>query len=71
MKLHKFLILIFISTSIFLTGCEIKLVSHAVDADEYLKADNTPAEVYNKIDKGYFYNPFNFGHTEYGVSGGV
>jgi hypothetical protein len=29
-------------------------------------ADSTPAEVYEKSVKGLFYDPFNFGHTEYG-----
>jgi len=50
----------------FLTGCDIKLDSHAVDANEYLQADNTPAELYKKSNKGHFYNPFNFGNTDFG-----
>lgn len=66
MKIQKLLILILSLTAIFLTGCDIKLDSHAVDANKYLKADNTPAEVYEKSDKGQFYNPFNFGHTDFG-----
>ena len=50
----------------FLTGCNIKLSSHAVDPGEYLKADSTPAEVYQENAKGQFYNPFNFSHTDFG-----
>ena len=66
MKIQKLLILTLILTTIFLTGCNIKLSSHAVDPKEYLKADNTPAEIYQKNAKGQFYNPFNFSHTDFG-----
>lgn len=66
MKIQKLLILTLTLASIFLTGCNIILSSHAVDPDEYLKADNTPAEVYQKTAKGQFYNPFNFSHTDFG-----
>jgi len=66
MKIQKLLILILTITSIYLTGCNIKLDSHAVDPKEYLKADNTSAEVYQKNAKGQFYNPFNFSHTDFG-----
>ena len=66
MNIQKLLILTLILTSIVLTGCNIKLSSHAVDPKEYLNADNTPAEVYQKNAKGQFYNPFNFSHTDFG-----
>lgn len=66
MKIQKLLILTLTLTSIFLTGCNIKLASHAVDPEEYLKADNTSAKVYQKNTKGQFYNPFNFSHTDFG-----
>jgi hypothetical protein len=42
MKIHKFLKLTLILTSIFLTGCGIKLDSQAVDANEYLKDGFSP-----------------------------
>jgi hypothetical protein len=66
MKNQKLLIPILTLTAIFLTGCCIKLNSHAVDANKYLKAGNAPVEVYEKSDKGLFYNPFNFSHTDFG-----
>jgi len=66
MKIQKLLILTLTITSIFLAGCNIKLDSNAVDPKEYLKTDNTSAEVYQKGAKGQFYNPFNFSHTEFG-----
>ena len=66
MNIQKLLILTLTITSIFLTGCNIKIDSQAVNPKEYLKADNTPAEVYQKNTKGHFYNPFNFSHTDFG-----
>jgi len=66
MKIQKLLILTLTVTSIFLTGCNIKLDSSAVDPEEYLKADNTPADVYQENAEGCFYNPFNFSHTDFG-----
>jgi len=66
MKIQKLLILILAVISICLIGCNIKLASHAVNPEEYLKADNTPPEVYQKNAKGQFYNPFNFSHTDFG-----
>lgn len=66
MNIQKLLILTLTITSIFLTGCNIKIDSHAVNPKEYLKADNAPAKVYQKNTKGYFYNPFNFSHTDFG-----
>jgi len=66
MKIQKLLILILAVTSIFLIGCNIELASRAVNPEEYLKADNTPSEVYQKNAKGQFYNPFNFSHTDFG-----
>ena len=33
--------------------------------NKYLKADNTSAEVYEKRDKGQFYNPSNLGHADF------
>ncbi len=66
MKIQKLLILTLTITSIFLTGCNIKLDSNAVDPKEYLKTDNMSAEVYQRNANGLFYNPFNFSHTEFG-----
>ncbi len=66
MKTQRLLILLLISIIMFLTGCNIKLSSHAVDPKEYLKADHTPAIVYQKKATGLFYNPFNFSHTDFG-----
>jgi len=66
MKIQKLLILTLAVTSILLTGCNIKLASHAVDPEEYLKTDNTPAEVYKENTERQFYNPFNFNHTDFG-----
>ena len=61
MKIQKLL------TSILsISGFNIKLDSHAVDTKKYLKSVNTPTEVYKNSDKGQFYNPFNFGHTDFG-----
>jgi len=54
MKIQKLLILTLTITSIFLAGCNIKLDSNAVDPKEYLKTDNTSAEVYQKGAKGQF-----------------
>lgn len=61
MKIQKLLMSI-----LSLAGFEIKLDSHAVNADKYLRADITPANVYQKNGKGQFYNPFNFGHSDFG-----
>jgi hypothetical protein len=58
--------LLLLLTVIFYTGCGINLDPNAVDANKYLKAESTPAEVYEKSDKRHFLNPFNFGHTEFG-----
>jgi len=66
MNIQKILILTFTATSIIFSGCNIKIESHAIDPDEYLKADNTPDEVYQENTKGFFYNPFNFSHTDFG-----
>jgi hypothetical protein len=66
MNIQKLLILTLTITSIFLTGCNIKIESHAIDPDEYLKANNTPDEAYQENTKGFFYNPFNFSHTDFG-----
>ncbi len=51
---------------IFLAGFNVKLDSSVVDPEEYLRADNTSADVYKKNTKGQFYNPFNFNHTDFG-----
>lgn len=66
MKILKSLLLTLTLTFIFLTGCNIKLSSYAVDPEKYLNADNTSAGVYQKSAKGQFYNPFNFSHTDFG-----
>jgi len=66
MNSQKFVILALSVMSIIFSGCNIKLESHAIDPEEYLKADTTPAEMYQKNTKGHFYNPFNFSHTDFG-----
>jgi hypothetical protein len=63
---QKLLILFLYCSGIFLTACEIKLDSNIVDANDYLKADPIPVDVYEKGDNKQFLNPFNFDHTEYG-----
>jgi len=64
-KIHKFVIPTLFLVFICLSGCEIKLESHVVDANKYLEFDITPAEVYQNRVKGFFYNPFNFSHTDF------
>jgi len=66
MKILKLFVLTLAVIPIFLTGCNIKLTSHAVDPREYLKADNAPTQMYQENTEGYFYNPFNFSHTDFG-----
>ena len=63
MKTQKLLMLTLILSSIFFAGCNIRLSSHAVDPKEYLKADNTPAKVYQKNTKGHFYGSIRISQT--------
>lgn len=66
MNIPKSLLLIFNLTSRLLAGWNIKLSSHAIEPEKYLKANNTSTEVYKTDIQGQFYIPFNFSHADFG-----
>ena len=66
MTIQKLLKQIFSSVTMVLSRRGITINSHIIDTKEYTKIVTTPAGVYGKINKEYFYNPFNFGHTDFG-----
>lgn len=44
----------------------IRIDANIVDIKKYTKIATTPTDVYGKRNKEQFYNPFNFGHTDFG-----
>ena len=66
MKIQRLLKQILSLVTILLSRRGIRINSNIIDIKNYTKIEATPAEVYGKSNKKQFYNPFNFGHTDFG-----
>lgn len=64
MKIQRFLILIL--AALLCNGCAMKFASRAIDPEKYLTATETSVDVYKENADELFYNPFNFGHDDFG-----
>lgn len=67
MKTLRVLTLCSLAAFVFvMSGCQIKLDSQAMDADEYLKSNQAVINIYDDNKENKFLSPFNFAHTDFG-----